>query len=400
MKLLDMLGNGVEITNGKKKMVFNNETIFMPVYRINLDLLYYNDQNDRISTWLNKFEIEGNKLPELKSDEYNSIIEEFIEQSNPIALNKTKKNIDLVGQNEPGVVLNDGRIIDGNRRYTCLRKLQKEHPKKTRYFESVILEKDIESSSKEIKLLELFLQHGKEERVDYSPIDKLVGLYKDVIKNKLITIEEYANTTNSTINEIKKKVNEAILMVEFLEYINADEEFYIARELNLDGPLQELQGILRNVPEDKEYDIKTAVFNILAVGSTGDTTRTIRRIKNIAKYPKYLEQFIEEQKNVGIKILDTIGEDSGRKALDKISMQSELAYEVKKSLNKADESANLEKAKNVPLSLIEKVEEYLMQIDLNIVKQLSEENRAAFCLELKKAKENMDRIWSEIDVQR
>ena len=400
MKLLDMLGSGVEITDGKKKMVFNNETIFMPVYRIDLDLLYYNDQNDRISTWLNKYEIEGNKLPKLKSDEYNSIIEKFIEESNPTALNKTKKNIDLVGQNEPGVVLNDGRIIDGNRRYTCLRKLQKEYPKKTRYFEAVILEKDIESSSKEIKLLELFLQHGKEERVDYSPIDKLVGLYKDVKKNKLITVEEYANTTNSTINEVKKKVNEAILMVEFLEYINADEEFYIARELDLDGPLQELQGILRNVPEDKEYDIKTAVFNILAVGLTGDTTRTIRRIKNIAKYPKYLEQFIEEQKNIGVKILDTIGEDSGKKALAKISKEPELACEVKKSLNKADESANLEKAKNIPLSLIEKVEEYLMQIDLNIVNQLDEENHNAFCLGLKKAKESIDKIWSEIDAQR
>src|SRR5699024_11004679 len=114
----------------------------------------------------------------------------------------------------------------------------------TQYFEAVILERDIENNEKEIKLLELSIQHGEEGKVDYNPIDKLVGIYNDVIKKKLITEDEYMKTVNESKNSIKKKVEQAKLMVEFLEFINADEQFYIARDLELDGPLGEIPAIL------------------------------------------------------------------------------------------------------------------------------------------------------------
>ena len=32
----------------------------------------------------------------------------------------------MFGQREPGVVLADGRVVDGNRRFTCLRRIQRE----------------------------------------------------------------------------------------------------------------------------------------------------------------------------------------------------------------------------------------------------------------------------------
>ena len=61
--------------------------------------------------------------------------------------------------------------------------------------QSHLFDKDIEESKKEIKLLELYLQHGREERVGYNPIDRLVGIYNDIIENELITIKEYARNT-------------------------------------------------------------------------------------------------------------------------------------------------------------------------------------------------------------
>lgn len=39
---------------------------------------------------------------------YNDIIEKFIVESNPDAMRKTKNNIKAIGQQEYGVVLNDG----------------------------------------------------------------------------------------------------------------------------------------------------------------------------------------------------------------------------------------------------------------------------------------------------
>src|SRR5659263_247062 len=66
------------------------------------------------------------KLDISNKDSYNNIIHEFITESNRDAIKKTQTNIKLVGQQESGVVLSDGRIIDGNRRFTCLRNIQKE----------------------------------------------------------------------------------------------------------------------------------------------------------------------------------------------------------------------------------------------------------------------------------
>ena len=47
-------------------------------------------------------------------------------------------------------------------------------------------------SKKQIKMLELAIQHGEEKKVDYNPIDRLVGVYQDIVKTRLLTIEEYA----------------------------------------------------------------------------------------------------------------------------------------------------------------------------------------------------------------
>ena len=100
-------------------------------------------------------------------------------------------------------------MIDGNRRYTCLRRLYN-NGNSHRHFEAVILDRDINVNKKEIKLLELSIQHGEEGKVDYNPIDRLVGLYNDVIKNKLITPEEYQQTVNESKSSINKKWNKLI----------------------------------------------------------------------------------------------------------------------------------------------------------------------------------------------
>ena len=42
-------------------------------------------------------------------------------------------------------------------------------------------------------------------------------------------------------------VDEAELMVDFLEYIPAPEEFYIAKEMDLDGPFNEILNIKKRL---------------------------------------------------------------------------------------------------------------------------------------------------------
>lgn len=54
------------------------------VYKVRLDALYYNDQNDRIATWITKYESENGKasLSYFNTDIYNRTIENFIYDSN------------------------------------------------------------------------------------------------------------------------------------------------------------------------------------------------------------------------------------------------------------------------------------------------------------------------------
>ena len=221
-------------TDVTRKITMDGVTKVYQVYKIKLSCLYYNDQNDRIATWISKYKADnGLEYFDISDrEQYNSVIQQFIIDSNPSAIDKTKSNISMVDQREPGVVLNDGRIIDGNRRFTCLRLLSAwdEH---FGWFEAVILDKDINNNQKEIKMLELMIQHGEEGKVDYNPIDRLVGVYNDIIDKKLLTVAEYAKSTNEAEYEVKKRIELANLMVEFLEYINAPKQFYIARELEL-----------------------------------------------------------------------------------------------------------------------------------------------------------------------
>ena len=178
--LFDKLGVSVFKTDLSRKMTLNNMTAPYPVYKIKIDELFYNDKNDRIATIIDKHNKENNEeLIPGNNEKYNSLIETFIVQSNEQAMIKTKNSIRLIGQREAGVDLPDGRIIDGNRRFTCLRQLANENEKFT-YFEAVILPET--ANEKQIKLLELMIHHGEEQRVDYDPIDMIIGAYKDIIE--------------------------------------------------------------------------------------------------------------------------------------------------------------------------------------------------------------------------
>ena len=54
------------------------------------------------------------------------------------------------------------------------------------------------SVKKQIKLLELAIQHGEEKKVDYDLIDYAIGTYRDIVQTGLLTVEEYAASANET----------------------------------------------------------------------------------------------------------------------------------------------------------------------------------------------------------
>lgn len=367
-------------TDRATKLTIDGITETYPIYQIRLDALYYNDQNDRIATWISQYKSDNKTetIDRTDLESYNNTIHEFIVKSNPDKLKSTQKNISFIGQQKYGVVLNDGRIIDGNRRFTCLRNLAVDDPK-FNYFEAVILDRDIENSAKQIKMLELHIQIGEEARVDYDPIDRLVGIYNDIIVNKILTVHEYAVSTGAqSDNDVQKEVERAKLLAEFLEAINAPRQFYIARDLNMSNPLIELQAILRKIKdEDKKEEVKYTVFTNCLLQPEGDMTRFLRQLKAVAG-SNYLDEFIEKELEIAESVIDNLPEvgQVNKEVINQLRKDEDTKRELRKTMdivtNKAKASATRDKPNQILLKAVDSIE----TIDMNIFKKLTNEQRS------------------------
>lgn len=362
----------------KEKLTVDGHTENYQVYKIKLSDLYYNDQNDRIASWISKYKFD-NEVSEMNYDnreEYNELVSQFIIKSNEKAFKSTKKNIQLIGQEVPAVVLMDGRIIDGNRRFTCLREIEKE-TNETGYIEAIVLEKDVTSDQKAIKLLELYLQHGREERVGYNPIDRLVGVYKDIIQTELVTVEEYAKTTNLEIKEVKDMVKRSNLMVEFLEFINMPEQYHVARDLEIEGPIREVEAVLKKAKDDETMeDVKNIIFASILMKPKGDITRYIRDFKNIIN-STYKDEFIEKQMDLSEKVLEKIdeAEEVNTEFINhEVRSQEDIKNEMVEDFEKYQERLKKNKTLNSPAAQLEKAILAIENIDTNIIKKLNDES--------------------------
>ena len=359
-----------------RKLTVDGLTKAYPVYKVKLDWLFYNDQNDRIATWISQYKAQHEgKTPDTADREaYNNIIEEFIVASNPDAIRKTQMNIELVEQREPGVVLADGRIIDGNRRFTCLRRLAQKN-ERYGYFETVILDRSIENNAKQIKMLELSIQHGEESKVDYNAIDRLVGIYDDVVETGLLTEEEYSRSTNEPLSDVKRRIEVAKLMVEFLEFINAPKQFYIARDLQLAFPLEELSKLLRKCHDDEEAeDLKIAAFNNILMQPSTDMTRFVRSIKSIIG-SDYQEEFLEEQRELAAQVIDAlppVGKMDTATIREVIRANDEVVQSLERSMDKCLTKVKKNETRNRPVQLAEKATIFLESIDRHILLKLGD----------------------------
>lgn len=300
--------------NRKEKINLNGETKLLDVYKVDISTLFYNDENGRIATFMAEYKAKhGSELKDLSFDEYNDVIMNFVKKSGNAEKYKiTKEDIRSNGQMKTGIILSDGRVIDGNRRFTCLRELYEEtKDEKYKYFECIIL--DVPTSVAEIKAvkaLELRYQFGEDQREDYNPIDKLVDIYNCLVgPNKMFTVDEYLNRVNNQIkkSELNMRITKAIILYDFLDYIGKPKRFDYARDMKLDGPIQELAGLRKMISDDDEWNrVKPALYSQMNK-LTGDRSRNMRELIKIYKNSKpefdaILSRIIEEEFDSGNNI--------------------------------------------------------------------------------------------------
>ncbi len=401
MNLLEIYDESIVVkTTLSRKLTLGGVTKAYPVYKVRLDKLFYNDQNDRIATWITQYKNDTKNISfsDLSREEYNNIIEQFIIDSNPTAIEKTKNNIALVNQREPGVVLADGRIIDGNRRFTCLRLLNKED-ENVQYFETVILDASAENDQKQIKMLELAIQHGEEQRVDYNMIDMAIGAYHDIVETELLTIDEYVSSTNIPINEVKRRLETARLIIEFLEFMGVAKQYHIAREMQVYSVFYEMVPLVKRCDsEESKNELKRSVFSNTMMGSFADQRKYIRNVKAMMGSGLY-SSYIKKQ----VKIADEIEEKkkespvTNKKELDEfIAKNEDLTEELQISMDRSLLQSKKAQTKSKPSQIVTKSLSMLMDIDTRIIDTLSEIEKEKLNTQLHKLTNAVSMIADDI----
>ena len=276
----------------------------MTVYEVPISKLYYNGENGRIATWMSGYIAENPDRPldSLSREEFNDQIEEFIIKSNSTeSFKRTYNDVLKKGQIRPAVVLQDGRVVSGNRRFTVLRRIYADTADdKFSVLKCFIVKIDIndEEGRKRIKTIERLTQFGVDEKQNYDPIDRLVDIYNDLIGDRKIwSVDEYSKKLNLKKSEVKTMYYKALVMADYLLFINRKERFDIARALKLDGPAQELAA-LREKMSQSEWNEARVVF-YMHFTETGDRSREVREAKRLysldrARFNQLKEKYFDD----------------------------------------------------------------------------------------------------------
>ena len=263
------------------------------------------------------------RLGELNSEnpEHIKYIEEFLWDYKKGKNESTIQSLIENGQLDAGVVTIDGVILAGNRRFRLLNEIRRNPSKyhtdidKYSYFEAAIIDKKLDK--KQILKFESFFQYGRDEKVDYGPIEKYLAVSEQ--KDEEFSIEEiYKNFQAIAKNE--KKIKEWLetfgLMNEYLEHIEEPGIFTALDEreehfLSLNGQLKQLEkrvsATTRNMWAYDDGDIaeyKIAAFDYIHRYVPVDIFRTLFKTFQDERLWK---EFFSQQKRVMQEVeLDTL----------------------------------------------------------------------------------------------
>lgn len=306
---------GTPVATGVVLPIRTNQTF--NVYKIPVKYLIYNHLNDRFASKRREHKFQTGE--ELTNDSIESmkLIEDFIWESNVSSNKETLKDIAKKGQRKYGVITTDGRIIDGNRRATLIRRIffsdEGEFPNVNkedfRYFKAVILPGDIDND--EMITLETQIQMGEDEKVEYNAIEKYLKI--DKLSKSGIEYHDIVNMINSMKNksDVEKKHKTYLLMEDYLEFIDAPNRFSLI-EKNEDHFLN-LQAVL-TAYENGKYEtnwvpqksdivlLKQTAFSYIRKGHEGKDYRNImggpKNAKGIFSNQEVWKKFVQKHDKV------------------------------------------------------------------------------------------------------
>ncbi len=396
-----------------KRLTIDGVTRVYRSYKFPIDLLYYNDLNGRISSYIEEYnDTHDDKVDILKNqnkNDYNEKLAQFVIDSacdNGTSFENTTKDIYEKGQQIPGVILTDGRIIDGNRRFTAIRKNYKEYgDAKFYYFEAVCLkapEKDDINGWRRIKSLELNLQFNVDEKRGYNKIDELVSFYHDVMDENTKMFEEKSYCFSSGLKASKFNNNKKIVqvMLDYLEWRGKPKAFYILKNEKLDGPIEEIVKTKAKMSEEEWNTKKDTIYQYMTIVDEGDRTRNVRDLCNSAKNEGELfntltnelqsSETIEEVTKY-IEIIDKKAQ-TPEQTTEKAKNKNILRKKVNDAFKDGKFIENEKEASQEPVKQVEKAINILATIDIAALPHIKVEDKEKLSKKIELIKQLIESI--------
>lgn len=373
---------------GTKKLTVRGNPQTYNIYQIPLSDVHYNRLNGRIASEMSSIK-KSNKLDEVSDDD----IENFIFESAKPNNKKTQESIRKRGQDEVAIVLRNGTVIDGNRRFTCLRRLFRDsHNERFRYLNAVILD-DTVLDDRTIKLLELNIQY-KEEKVGYTPINRLAEISENILSDhSIITREDMLEATDESAKDLDKEIQYAKLMLEFLDFVGKPFDYKYAEENKIEGSLQEMGNNLVNqkgLSDEEMQTIKEICFSLIINGVRSQSLRPYIyafRNKNILS-----EEKIDRANDLNDTIKSSVMEE-GRIPDDVVSTFEEFTEDT------VSEHERLEERES-EIKVAKQALKKAQMIDPEKLEYLKEEEQQKVIEYVDKLKKTVDNLWEKINVKR
>lgn len=363
----------VRKTDNSERKFIGGQNQDCPIYEVRVDKLHFNVQNGRIATFISRYQAEHPEGLPQDQTELDNLIADMVEADNPKHLKTTMLDIKNKGQQQSAIILTNGVVIDGNRRFTCLRKLSAAE-NTLRMLRCCVFPDSYDENA--IKGLELEIQLGEDTKQEYDAISRLVDIDRWVNEGRM-TAEEYAKHANMKQSKMKNCLAQIDMLKDFLEFCEAPGAFHIAQDLKLQGPIESLtNGLVKVKNKDKREEIKNAVFVNLMCQTFGDATRGVREfIDNLIADDKLRE----EQLDYAVEVLERLAEKPEDVVVtteylrDAFGSDTRLKEGMKASRNVARAKAGNRKIKNGQVRAVRNALSDVNDVDVEILHKLEPE---------------------------
>jgi hypothetical protein len=340
------------VANDNWPMEFGGKIEYRPVYEIPIRFLCYNINNGRYAVELAGLQVaEGYELdPTTATDRVK--LRNLLLSLDPEKTALLKSDIAERGQVYPGVITEDGFVINANRRMAILEALHEEHPNQ---YETLLVQRlPAGTSPVDLWRLEAGLQLSRDTRADYSPINELLKL-REGREAGLNVSELAAAMFGRKAVWVEESLARLQIMEQYLNYRSEPLQYHLLEGSN--EQFIELQKNLKalerdGIPAEEEYEWLILHFKAIDAGLTN---WQIREFKKMA-----------------------VDEDASQLLLDVARSEAASPVDVKSAFKAAQTTIESKEEKNEPKLLLQRAHAILSQINQANPHLSTGENRYLF----------------------